>query len=196
METSPTNEQGVIVIFAEQAQSTGWEIVSIQTAFPDAIVRKDEVEYRAEFEYKAAAFKQHKHDIRKVDLIICWENNWPDCVLPVLALSEDGWENTLLDLPDRIMRELEYWRERALTAERCVDRVGNELVKERNRTQQSDGTPQQRRGTYSEFVAGQVLALSQNGGAGLNVVDVMAKYAVPQRTAYRWLKKYKEQHHE
>lgn len=113
----PQNELGVIVLFAKQAGSAGFDIAEIQSSFPDAIVEKEGQRYKVEFEHLASNFQQHRHDARSCDLVICWENDWPDCILPVLALSEEGWQNTPLDLPTKAERETAYWKQRALRAE-------------------------------------------------------------------------------
>lgn len=87
----PTNEQGVIVAFAAQAQQAGWEFVSIGASFPDAVLCKNGAEWRVEFEFKASNFLDHKHDHRECDLIICWENDYQDNPIPTLALSDPSW---------------------------------------------------------------------------------------------------------
>lgn len=112
------NEQGVIVELARVSGNTGIEIMSIQTEFPDAVINWRGTPYVAEFEFAASNFIRHGHDIRGCDIIICWVNDWPDCVLPVVALSCAGWENTEFDFPDKRVKETEYWRLRAMRAER------------------------------------------------------------------------------
>lgn len=84
------NEQGVIIEFVKQSMNTDWEIVKIQTRFPDAIIKhKDTREtYLVEFEFLASNFLLHDHDIRGCDLIICWENDWLDCILPIWTMSD------------------------------------------------------------------------------------------------------------
>jgi len=114
----PENELGVVVEFARQAEQAGFEIISIRSPFPDASIKRGAVTYRAEFEYKASNFNVHKHDPRKCDIIICWENDWPGSVLPVLALSGAEWKQAKLALPTATEREVSYWKQRALRAER------------------------------------------------------------------------------
>ncbi len=131
----PVNEQGVIVIFTQQAETAGFEIVSIQTNFPDATVKRGETTYQVEFEFKASNFAVHRHDIRRCDLIIAWESDWPDCILPVLALSDPDWPNTDLALPSDTERELSYWKQRALTAEERLKRIPHsDYLQTRGRT--------------------------------------------------------------
>lgn len=113
----PENEQGVIVEFAKCAERHGFDIVSIQSAFPDAIISKEGIEYRAEFEFAASNFRQHGHDVRKCDLVICWLHDVSGFVLPVLALENPDWPTTSLALPSDIEREVDYWKHRALSAE-------------------------------------------------------------------------------
>jgi len=100
----PTNEMGVIIEFVRQESFSGFKIISIQTAFPDAIIEKDGQRYRAEFEYRASSFLLHGHDWGGCDLIICWDKDI-DCVLPVLALSDPGWAET--GLPTKAETETE-----------------------------------------------------------------------------------------
>jgi hypothetical protein len=44
-----------------------------------------------EFEFKSSDFKQHKHDPKDCDMIICWENDWNDCPLEVLEYNANIW---------------------------------------------------------------------------------------------------------
>lgn len=122
------NEMGVIVVFATQAKEAGFEVVDIGEAYPDAIIRRDGLEYRAEFEFKARNFISHKHDPRQCDLIICWENDFSECVLPIVALSESGWQNTPLTMPTDAERELAYWKYRALLAESKLRSIERKMV--------------------------------------------------------------------
>ncbi len=117
-----TNEQGVVVYFAQQGPKHGFHFESIQIAFPDAIIWHKGVRYRVEFEYQAKSFLHHQHDPRGCDLIICWQNDYPNSILPVLALSDPNWPKTPLLLPDTMTRELTYWRETALSLERQLKR--------------------------------------------------------------------------
>ncbi|MCQ3973966.1 MAG: hypothetical protein DPW09_11015 [Anaerolineae bacterium] len=84
----PRNEMGVIVLFTQEASAAGFEIVEIQSAFPDAIIKHKGQTYRAEFEYKSSNCIHHRHDPRLCDIVICWENDIPDAFLPVIVLSD------------------------------------------------------------------------------------------------------------
>ena len=117
IEFVPTNEQGVIVAFAAQAQAAGWEFVSIGSAFPDAVLRKNGEEWRVEFEYRASNFLDHKHDHRECDMVICWENDYPDNPLPTLELSGTEWVHAELVKSPESAVAIEYWKRRALRAE-------------------------------------------------------------------------------
>ena len=116
----PVNEQGVIARFFMEMASSPWSVVSIGTNFPDAILEKDGEQWRVEFEFWARNFEQHGHDIRQCDLIICWQNNFPDCPIPILALSEDGWQNERPQKANTYAAEVDYWKKRAETAERFI----------------------------------------------------------------------------
>lgn len=140
------NEMGVLVEFARQAEEAGFRILHVQIAFPDAIVERDNIEYRAELEYRAKNFLHHGHDPRVCDLIICWENDYPDSVLPVLALSEAGWQGTDLTLPSEQERELAYWMQRARRAEAQLRQLPSDEVR-------SDRSPNELKNELLNYLA-------------------------------------------
>lgn len=113
----PRNEMEVIVLFTQQAQEAGFEIISVQSAFPDAIIKHGDVEYKVEFEYKASNFWAHRHNPTMCDLIICWINDDEYPVLPIINLSNPDWPNTPITPPPYQERLVGYWRARALKAE-------------------------------------------------------------------------------
>lgn len=83
MTYAPVNELGVVCLFGAISKMLGYHIERIQTRFPDCIARKQGKILRIEFEYKAHKFKQdHYSDWLKnknsCDVVICWENDWPD----------------------------------------------------------------------------------------------------------------------
>lgn len=117
IEFVPVNEQGVIVLFSAQAGAAGWEFVSIGASYPDAVLCKDGEEWHVEFEFKASNFLDHKHDHRECDLIICWENDYPDNPLPTIALSDPAWVATAPVRASAADVTIEYWKRRALRAE-------------------------------------------------------------------------------
>ena len=41
---------------------------------------------RIEFEFRSRSFREHGHDAAGCDVIVCWEHDWADCPLEVLAL--------------------------------------------------------------------------------------------------------------
>jgi len=119
----PMNEQGVVALFCSKLQASGWEIVSIGSAFPDATLRHKGVMWLAEFEYKASNFIQHEHDIRNCDIIICWNNDYPNCPIPVLELSNPTWETLLITKADPRDAEVHFWRMRCEKLEGVVARL-------------------------------------------------------------------------
>ena len=89
----PTNEQGVILLFAALCHDLGFMIEGIRSAFPDALLRRRNAKgtwnsCRVEFEFRSSSFKVHKHNPKLCDLIICWEHDWHDCPVEVIALKE------------------------------------------------------------------------------------------------------------
>ena len=79
---APTNELGVVFLFAYFAKHWRLRIEEISASFPDCIayqkIKGGEKQLRIEFEYKSKNFYLHKHDPDKCDWIVCWEHNWPD----------------------------------------------------------------------------------------------------------------------
>lgn len=120
----PENELGVIIVFAQESREIGVEFDSIQSAFPDAVVFKDGIDYRVEFELKSSHFLQHGHDPRKCDLIICWEDDDEDNTIPTLVLSDTDWKTQKWGLPTKSEQDVAYWRQRAILAERQVKAMG------------------------------------------------------------------------
>jgi len=89
---SPLNENGVVFLFGKVAEDLNMYVEEIKPGFPDCIARrftgKGWERLRVEFEYKSSAFKQHKHDLNKCDMIICWEHDWKECPLEVIELKD------------------------------------------------------------------------------------------------------------
>jgi len=89
----PVNEQGVIFLFAKYHKELGIEYIEgIQQGFPDAFGRRKigKTEYEPvdiEFEFRSLDFKNHEHDPNQCDIVVCWENNWPQCPLQVIELK-------------------------------------------------------------------------------------------------------------
>ncbi|MDX1966810.1 MAG: hypothetical protein SFV23_06545, partial [Planctomycetaceae bacterium] len=83
MECAPTNELGVVYLFAEKARSLGFQVSLIKPGFPDCIAYRragdHEHQVRIEFEFRSRSFASHGHDPHGCDCIVCWEHNWPDC---------------------------------------------------------------------------------------------------------------------
>ncbi len=93
----PINEQGVVHLFGMVAHELGFLVEAIATEFPDCDAKRRipsgprAGQYEAlkiEFEYRASNFRLHGHDPNICDLIVCWENDWPGCLVEVLELRE------------------------------------------------------------------------------------------------------------
>lgn len=92
LNTQPTTEGGAMVLFGAVAADLGFSILHVQAAFPDceALCEVERGKYqiaRIEFELFSRNFKDHRHNPRGCDLIVCWEHNWPECPVPVLELK-------------------------------------------------------------------------------------------------------------
>jgi len=94
LQHAPVNEQGVVFLFGMVCFDLGYVVESVRTSFPDCEAKRcidrkhDKWErVRIEFEFKARHFIDHGHDSSQCDLIVCWENDWPDCPLEILELK-------------------------------------------------------------------------------------------------------------
>lgn len=114
----PKNEQGVIALFCMSVNDSPWSLVSIGTNYPDAVIQMGNEVWEVEFEYMASNFVSHGHDPRKCDMIVCWENDYPDCPLPIMALSQIEAISIGYEKSSAHRKEAEYWKLRALKAER------------------------------------------------------------------------------
>ena len=91
---APINELGIVYLFGVLHDTFDFKIESVQAGFPDCVARrqigKDRwEELRIEFEYSSHSFRTHNHNPEAVDIIICWNHNWPDCPehIEVIELS-------------------------------------------------------------------------------------------------------------
>lgn len=97
MRHAPLNELGVVFLFGMIAKDLGFDVESINAAFPDCeakqrIKAKNEIKLKKvyiEFEYKSSKFKSHNHPVDKCDIIVCWINDWAECPITVLELSKE-----------------------------------------------------------------------------------------------------------
>lgn len=163
----PQNEQGVIVRFSQEASMHGWSIVEISATFPDAILEKDGVKWRTEFEYEASSFLTHRHDHRDADLIVCWLNDYTDCPLPIIELSDSEWHVSAPAMVTREVKEIEYWKQRCFRAERQLSKATGPA---RKNGKSNRLWPDERRA--------EIIALGIDTSAA-----IMSKYHVSLRTA-------------
>lgn len=90
---APVNENGVLVLFGAVARDLGFSILSVQQGFPD-IIGMREIEpgrwqrVRIELEFESRNFLKHMHTVSGCDLIVCWENDWPECPIEVIELKK------------------------------------------------------------------------------------------------------------
>jgi len=117
MHYAPTNELGVVYLFALLAPRLGFKgIEKIQSGFPDCTARRrtgdgDKL-VRIEFEYRSSSFRAHRHDAKQCDCVVCWVHDWPDVPRRVeiielrskVGLGRDVW---IQPIDDRYWDELD-----------------------------------------------------------------------------------------
>jgi hypothetical protein len=101
MRWSPITHDAVIALFVGYRNELDFPIIEwIRPQFPDACVFQRVKKIRAsyvrkyiEFELLSSLFKEHtmnpKHKGRKCDYVICWENDWEECPVPVIELRTE-----------------------------------------------------------------------------------------------------------
>ncbi len=90
---APVNEAGVSVLFGMLAERLGFAILHMQTHFPDCealrLVEGGKWQHvRVELEFESRSFVKHLHELDGCDVIVCWENNWPECPVEVIELKK------------------------------------------------------------------------------------------------------------
>lgn len=126
---SPVNENGVIFIFGKVIEDLNMYIEEIKTGFPDCVGRRFTgrgwKKVYIEFEYKSSHFRDHGHDPKGCDLIVCWEHDWPECPVEVIELKEEikTLPSKSIQRPD--VKEKEYAIEDLWSKSKVTDRVKN-----------------------------------------------------------------------
>jgi hypothetical protein len=92
LEHAPINEQGVIFLFGMICRELGYVVEILKTGFPDCEAKRQLrpgvwQRVRIEFEFRSRTFCTHGHDPQQCDVLVCWENNWPDCPVEVQELK-------------------------------------------------------------------------------------------------------------
>lgn len=92
LQHAPVNEQGVVFLFGMVCHELGFVVELVRTGFPDCEAKRcidasrdTWKRVRIEFEFKASNAKVHP--MSGCDLIVCWENDWPDCPVEVIELK-------------------------------------------------------------------------------------------------------------
>jgi hypothetical protein len=93
LQHAPVNEQGVVFLFGMICPELGYVVEIVKPGFPDCEAKRRVrgkpgtwQRVRVEFEYKSRTFRNHGHDPDQCDVIVCWEDNWPECPIEVLEL--------------------------------------------------------------------------------------------------------------
>lgn len=103
---SPINENGVIFLFGRVTEDLNMYIEEIKPGFPDCVARrfvgKGWERISIEFEYRSSNFRDHKHDPKECDVLVCWENDWVECPIEVIELKKEikDLENTPVERPN------------------------------------------------------------------------------------------------
>jgi len=126
----PTNEQGVVAILTEFLDRHDFNLVSIQTQFPDAQIQDRETgkTYFAELEFYSSSFIIHRHNPTACDILICWEHNALDrgIPLPICVMKDDVFY--LQANYDDKDKEIWFLRLENAKLQNQLDKVDNNLL--------------------------------------------------------------------
>jgi len=94
LQHAPVNEQEVVFLFGMVFFELGFIIEAVRTSYPDCEAKRRVKRRRGfgwervriEFEYCSRNFD---HDPSGCDVIVCWEDNWPECPLEVIELKTE-----------------------------------------------------------------------------------------------------------
>lgn len=93
MQHAPLNELGVVFLFGMLAKELGFVVEAISADFPDCEAKRHDPlsetweRVLVEFEFNSLRFKEHGHDPKQCDLIVCWKHDWDESPIEVLELS-------------------------------------------------------------------------------------------------------------
>jgi len=84
----PSNEDETVILFALLANELGFEILRVQSDFPDGILRKDGKEILVEFEFLSSNYLQHCHPLSFDGICICWRKDVDIEGIEILSLED------------------------------------------------------------------------------------------------------------
>jgi hypothetical protein len=84
----PRNEFETIALFTVLAKDLGYRILSIRAEFPDAILEKDGIAIKAEFEFLSSNYLAHCHEMSPDILCICWRGDCDLSPVKILCLED------------------------------------------------------------------------------------------------------------
>lgn len=89
MAYKPGNEFETVALFALLANSLGFKIISIGSAFPDGLVEKNGQQMKIEFEYLTSNYLRHYHQMSEDITCICWRKDCDIAPVDVISLEDE-----------------------------------------------------------------------------------------------------------
>jgi hypothetical protein len=117
-EFAPRSEQEVVVLFGLLLPrlKRRFLINEVKEQFPDCHAYEingsgERKLVKIEFELRASNFAAHKHPEDRCDLIVCWEDDWPNCKIERLSLKAEvaALEVSLIQSPNRVKYPPQIW---------------------------------------------------------------------------------------
>ena len=117
-EFAPRSEQEVVALFGLLLPhlKRRFLINEVRVQFPDCEAWEingsaERKLVRIEFELRASNFAAHKHDESGCDLIVCWEDDWPNCKIERLSLKSEiaALDLRVIQSPARVKYPPQIW---------------------------------------------------------------------------------------
>ena len=117
-EFAPRSEQEVVTLFGFLLPhlKRRFLINEVRQQFPDCEAweingSSERKLVRIEFELRASNFVAHKHNENGCDLIVCWEDDWPNCKIERLALKSAiaSLTDPVIQSPSRVKHLPQVW---------------------------------------------------------------------------------------
>ena len=85
----PTNEFETVALFALLAESLGFKIVSIGSAFPDGLLQRNGEQVVVKFEYLSSNYLRHCHPTSDEFTCICWRADCDISPVKLICLEDE-----------------------------------------------------------------------------------------------------------
>ncbi len=84
---APTSEWGVTFLLGQLSSQGTFHLVKGSGAFPDCILRVNDMNLSVELELTSSQYIRHRHPMEGCDAVVCWQKD-AELPMPIIALRE------------------------------------------------------------------------------------------------------------